>query len=153
MHTFLEEFMSAYCRFAIPTAVIIPNMTMKTPPMIGSGMVTNSAPNLPSMPKIINKNQAETSNLSRYEWEVNKEIVEINLTVHIKASKLIKDRFFPSSFQWLQCFHRKGLYRSHNQMRPNKAKEKPNNTGETNHNLNQSCHHYGSLNLQWIFTN
>ena len=67
MHTFLEEFMSAYCRFAIPTAVIIPNMTMKTPPMIGSGMVTNSAPNLPSMPKIINKNQAETSNPSRYE--------------------------------------------------------------------------------------
>ena len=53
MNKFLEEFMSAYCRLEIPTAAIIPNMTMKTPPTIGSGMLTNNAPNLPTTPTTI----------------------------------------------------------------------------------------------------
>lgn len=31
----------------------VPNMTMKTPPIMGSGMVTKSAPNLPKTPNMI----------------------------------------------------------------------------------------------------
>ena len=53
MNRFLEEFMSANCRFEIPTAAIIPNMTIKTPPTIGSGMLTNKAPTLPTTPMIM----------------------------------------------------------------------------------------------------
>ena len=33
----------------------IPNMTKKTPPMTGSGIVTNSAPNFPKMPNKMKK--------------------------------------------------------------------------------------------------
>ncbi len=36
---------------AVPAAVMIPNMTQKIPPMRGSGMVTNRAPNLEKTPK------------------------------------------------------------------------------------------------------
>ncbi len=31
----------------------LPNITMKTPPTIGSGIVTNKAPNLPNIPRIM----------------------------------------------------------------------------------------------------
>ena len=46
MKRFLVEFRSTNCRFDSPTAVMIPNMTEKMPPMMGSGIVTNSAPTL-----------------------------------------------------------------------------------------------------------
>ena len=45
--------MSANCKLEIPTAAIIPNMTMKTPPTMGSGILTNNAPILPRSPKAI----------------------------------------------------------------------------------------------------
>ena len=50
----LVELRSTNCRFDRPTAVMIPNMTEKIPPIIGSGMVTNKAPILLHTPiKII----------------------------------------------------------------------------------------------------
>jgi hypothetical protein len=42
-----------YCRFEIPTAVIIPNIQQNTPPTTGSGMVENNAPNFPRIPNVI----------------------------------------------------------------------------------------------------
>lgn len=35
----------------VPAAVIMPNMTQKMPPMIGSGIETNRDPNLETAPK------------------------------------------------------------------------------------------------------
>lgn len=40
-------------RFEIPTAAIIPNITRNMPPMTGSGMVMNTAPNFPKIPRTI----------------------------------------------------------------------------------------------------
>lgn len=70
MKRFRVEFKLTNCKFEIPTAVTIPtghrrramnircvihspNMTMKTPPVIGSGMLTNTVPILPQSPKRI----------------------------------------------------------------------------------------------------
>jgi len=53
MNKFLEEFMSANWILEIPTAAIIPNMTIKTPPTMGCGMLTNTAQILPTTPTTI----------------------------------------------------------------------------------------------------
>ena len=53
MNKFLVEFRSTNCRLEIPTAAIIPNITQKMPPTIGSGMVRKKAPNLLRRPKKI----------------------------------------------------------------------------------------------------
>ena len=50
---FLDEFRSTNCKFDRPTAAIIPNMTQKIPPTIGSGIVMKKAPNLERRPKMI----------------------------------------------------------------------------------------------------
>ena len=47
---FLVELRSTNWRLERPTAVMIPNMTQKIPPMIGSGMVTQRAPILLTTP-------------------------------------------------------------------------------------------------------
>lgn len=53
MNRFLDEFKSTNCKLDIPTAVIIPNITMNTPPTMGSGIVANRAPNFPRMARRI----------------------------------------------------------------------------------------------------
>ena len=47
---FLGELRSTNWRLERPTAVMIPNITEKMPPMIGSGMVTKRAPTLLTTP-------------------------------------------------------------------------------------------------------
>ena len=50
---FLVEFKSTNWRLERPTAVMMPNMTVKIPPMIGLGMVTMRAASLERTPKRI----------------------------------------------------------------------------------------------------
>ena len=50
---FLVELRSTNCRLERPTAVMMPNMTVKIPPMIGLGMVTMRAASLEKIPKRI----------------------------------------------------------------------------------------------------
>lgn len=47
---FLEELRSTYCRVDRPTDEMMANITQNTPPTTGSGIVTNTAPTLPSIP-------------------------------------------------------------------------------------------------------
>lgn len=47
---FLGEVSRTCCRAERPTAVIILNTTTNIPPMIGSGMMINTAPTLPIRP-------------------------------------------------------------------------------------------------------
>ena len=48
---FLVEFKSTNCMLDKPTALIKPNITQKTPPTIGCGMVRKNAPNFETSPK------------------------------------------------------------------------------------------------------
>ena len=48
---FLEELRLANWALESPTAVIMPNMMQKRPPMIGSGIVTKKAPSFEKRPK------------------------------------------------------------------------------------------------------
>ena len=50
MKRFRDEFKSTNCKFDIPTAPMIPNITINTPPIMGSGIVVNKAPILPRTP-------------------------------------------------------------------------------------------------------
>ena len=53
MNKFLVEFRLTNCRFDNPTDETMPNMTQKIPPIIGSGIVTNNAPNFENSPNKI----------------------------------------------------------------------------------------------------
>jgi hypothetical protein len=53
---FRTELRLTNCKLEIPTAVIKPNIQQKTPPITGSGMVENNAPNFPIKAKIIISN-------------------------------------------------------------------------------------------------
>ena len=53
MNKFRVEFKLTNWRFDNPTDETMPNMTQKMPPIIGSGIVTNNAPNLENRPNII----------------------------------------------------------------------------------------------------
>lgn len=55
MNWFLIEFRLTYCKGLRPTPTNKPNKQMKFPPITGSGMVINKAPNLPITAKRIIK--------------------------------------------------------------------------------------------------
>lgn len=49
---FLVDEKSMNCNTDIPTAATMPKTTVKVPPIIGSGIRVNTAPNFPTIPPI-----------------------------------------------------------------------------------------------------
>jgi len=50
---FLDEFKSTDCKLESPTAVTVANTTENIPPIIGTGILTKTAPNFPTKENII----------------------------------------------------------------------------------------------------
>lgn len=97
-----------------------PNMVMKTPPIMGSGMVTNKAPNFPSIPSSMITTPPVCTTLLLptcvHKRHVYKLCVQQIVTPFPSASVLRWEKTWgkPWWCQWLRCSHCRRLSRCQN---------------------------------------